>query len=157
MEREALTGADLELQERMIALIRAFGLHKPDETPCGEPVSVAEAHALMELAREDGPLVQKELAARLRLEKSTVSRLVGMLEERGWVGRCRSPKDGRALEVSLTEAGRKAAAEIAGARRAKFARVLEAIPEGERASVLEAMKTLEEAMNGSHGKDGGDA
>jgi DNA-binding MarR family transcriptional regulator len=157
LEREALTGADLELQERMIALIRAFGLHKPDETPCGEPVSVAEAHALMELAREDGPLVQKELAARLRLEKSTVSRLVGMLEERGWVGRCRSPKDGRALEVSLTEAGRKAAAEIAGARRAKFARVLEAIPEGERASVLEAMKTLEEAMNGSHGKDGGDA
>ncbi len=157
MEREALTGADLELQERMIALIRAFGLHKPDETPCGEPVSVAEAHALMELSREDGPLVQKELAARLRLEKSTVSRLVGMLEERGWVGRCRSPKDGRALEVSLTEAGRKAAAEIAGARRAKFARVLEAIPEGERASVLEAMKTLEEAMNGSHGKDGGDA
>ncbi len=157
MEREVLTGADLELQERMIALIRAFGLHKPDETPCGEPVSVAEAHALMELAREDGPLVQKELAARLRLEKSTVSRLVGMLEERGWVGRCRSPKDGRALEVSLTEAGRKAAAEIAGARRAKFARVLEAIPEGERASVLEAMKTLEEAMNGSHGKDGGDA
>ncbi len=157
MEREALTGADLELQERMIALIRAFGLHKPDETPCGEPVSVAEAHALMELAREDGPLVQKELAARLRLEKSTVSRLVGMLEERGWVGRCRSPKDGRALEVSLTEAGRKAAAEIAGARRAKFARVLEAMPEGERASVLEAMKTLEEAMNGSHGKDGGDA
>jgi DNA-binding MarR family transcriptional regulator len=157
LEREALTGADLELQERMIALIRAFGLHKPDETPCGEPVSVAEAHALMELSREDGPLVQKELAARLRLEKSTVSRLVGMLEERGWVGRCRSPKDGRALEVSLTEAGRKAAAEIAGARRAKFARVLEAIPEGERASVLEAMKTLEEAMNGSHGKDGGDA
>jgi DNA-binding MarR family transcriptional regulator len=157
LEREVLTGADLELQERMIALIRAFGLHKPDETPCGEPVSVAEAHALMELAREDGPLVQKELAARLRLEKSTVSRLVGMLEERGWVGRCRSPKDGRALEVSLTEAGRKAAAEIAGARRAKFARVLEAIPEGERASVLEAMKTLEEAMNGSHGKDGGDA
>jgi len=151
------TGADLELQERMVALIRAFGLHKPEETTCGKPVSVAEAHALMELAREDGPLVQKELAARLRLEKSTVSRLVGMLEERGWVGRCRSPKDGRALEVSLTEAGRKAAAEIAGARRAKFARVLEAIPEGERASVLEAMKTLEEAMNGSHGKDGGDA
>lgn len=151
------TGTNLELQERMIALIRAFGLHKPDETPCGKPVSVAEAHALMELSREEGPLVQKELAARLRLEKSTVSRLVGMLEGRAWVGRCRSPKDGRALEVSLTEAGRKAAAEIAGGRRAKFARVLEAIPEGERAKVLEAMKTLEEAMNGSRAKDGGDA
>ena len=141
------TGADLELQERMVALIRAFGLHKPDETPCGKQISVAEAHALMELAREDGPLVQKELAARIRLEKSTVSRLVGLLEGRGWVERRRSPTDGRAFEVSLTTAGGKAAAEIAGARRAKFARVLEAIPEGERASVLDAMRTLEKAMD----------
>ncbi len=141
------TGADLELQERMVALIRAFGLHKPDETPCGNPVSVAEAHALMELAREDGPLVQKELAARMRLEKSTVSRLVGLLEGRGWVERRRSTTDGRAFEVSLTAEGGKAASEIAGARRAKFARVLEAIPEGARGSVLDAMRTLEKAMD----------
>ena len=147
MKPQAVTSADLELQERMIALIRAFGLHKPDETPCGKPVSVAEAHAMMELSREDGPLVQKEIAARLRLEKSTVSRLVGLLVGRGWVERGRSPEDGRAFEVSLTEAGRKAAAEIAGARRDKFARVLERIPEEDRASVLAAMKTLEGAMN----------
>ena len=148
------TGADLELQERMVALIRAFGLHKPDETPCGKPVSVAEAHALMELARVEGPLVQKELAARVRLEKSTVSRLVGLLEGRGWVERSRSPTDGRAFEVGLTEAGAKAASEIAGARRAKFARVLEAIPEGERASVLGAMRTLEKAMDEGHERGG---
>jgi DNA-binding MarR family transcriptional regulator len=114
--------AEVDLQERMIALIRAFGLHKPDETPCGKPVSVAEAHALMELSRAE-TLVQKELASRLRLQKSTVSRLVGMLEDRGWVERSRSPRDGRALELRLTEAGRRTAEGIAEARRAKFARV----------------------------------
>ena len=153
MGREAAVAADLELQERMVALVRAFGLHKPDETPCGRPVSVAEAHALMELSREDGPLVQKELAARLRLQKSTVSRLVGMLEGRGWVGRHRSPTDGRAFEVGLTAAGVKAASEIAEARRDKFARVLEAIPEERRASVLAAMRTLEEAMDETHERE----
>lgn len=63
----------IELQERMIDLIRAFGLHRPDEVPCGQPVAVAEAHALLELSREE-PLLQKDLAAKLRLEKSTVSR-----------------------------------------------------------------------------------
>ncbi len=73
---------DLTLQERMISVIRAFGLHRPDQTPCGRPVSVAEAHALMELTRE-APLLQKDLASRLRLEKSTVSRLVGAMERRG--------------------------------------------------------------------------
>ena len=138
----------MDLQERMIALIRAFGLHKPDETPCGKPVSVAEAHALMELSRAK-TLVQKELASRLRLEKSTVSRLVGMLEGRGWVERSRSLEDGRAVELTLTGAGRKMAEGIAEARRAKFAQVLEAIPQGERESVLESMKILEEAMRES--------
>jgi hypothetical protein len=33
----------------MICLVRAFGLHKPDETPCGQPVAEAGAHALTEL------------------------------------------------------------------------------------------------------------
>ena len=142
------TAEEVDLQERMIALIRAFGLHKADQTPCGRPVSVAEAHALMELSRAE-TLVQKELASRLRLEKSTVSRLVGMLEDRGWVERSRSPQDGRALELRLTGAGKRTAENIAEARRAKFARVLEAIPEEERGSVLEAVRILEEAIRES--------
>ena len=146
--RAAGPAAEVDLQERMIALIRAFGLHKPDETPCGRPVSVAEAHALMELSRAE-TLVQKELASRLRLEKSTVSRLVGMLEDRGWVKRSRSLQDGRAVELRLTEAGRQTAEDIAEARRAKFAQVLEAIPEENRESVLESMKILEKAMRES--------
>jgi len=146
--RAAGPAAEVDLQERMISLIRAFGLHKPDETPCGRPVSVAEAHALMELSRAE-TLVQKDLASRLRLEKSTVSRLVGLLEGRGWVERSRSPQDGRAVQLRLTGAGRRTAEGIAEARRVKFARVLEAIPERERESVLESMRILEEAMRES--------
>jgi DNA-binding MarR family transcriptional regulator len=141
-----LTVTDLEFQERMIGLIRAFGLHKPDVTSCGQPVAVAEAHALMELTREE-PLLQKDLASRLRLEKSTVSRLVKTLEERGWIGRTKSPHDGRAIELRLTEAGRQIAARLAETRRAKFAQVLEAIPGKKRASVMQALGVLEEAMN----------
>lgn len=149
--RAARLAAEVDLQERMITLIRAFGLHKPDETPCGRPVSVAEAHALMELSRGEpaSTMVQKELASRLRLEKSTVSRLVGMLENRGWLERSRSRQDGRALELRLTGAGRRTAMGIAEARRAKFARVLEAIPEEDRESVLKSMRILEEAMSES--------
>ncbi|MGI8858907.1 MAG: MarR family winged helix-turn-helix transcriptional regulator [Rubrobacteraceae bacterium] len=133
------------LQERMIGLIRAFGLHRPDETPCGQPVAVAEAHALMELARGE-PLLQKELAARLRLEKSTVSRLAGAMERRGWVERVRCPEDGRALELRLTGTGRKVAADISEARRVKFARIFDEVPEQKRVSVIEALNVLEEAM-----------
>jgi DNA-binding MarR family transcriptional regulator len=139
---------DAALQEQMIAFIRAFGLHRPDQTPCGEPVSIAEAHALMELARAE-PLTQHDLAHRLRLEKSTVSRLAGMLERRQWIVRTKSPRDGRALELRLTGAGRQAAADLATARQAKFAAMLAAIPEDEREAVVKSLRTLVEAMYAS--------
>jgi len=135
----------LALQERMIALIRAFGLHQPDRTPCGQSVPVAEAHALMELTREE-PLSQNDLCLRLRLEKSTVSRLVGQLEARGWIARGRDPHDGRVVRLRLTEAGREMAASIAVARRAKFDRLLEAIPDSDREPVIDALRILVEAL-----------
>jgi DNA-binding MarR family transcriptional regulator len=65
----------------------------------------------VELAREE-PLLQKDLASKLRLEKSTVSRLVKTLEGRRWVGRTRSPHDGRAMQPRLTEAGKQMALRI---------------------------------------------
>ncbi len=136
---------ELALQEQMVALVRAFGLHRPDETPCGQPVPVSEAHALAELALDD-PLSQSELAARLRLEKSTVSRIVGQLAARGWVERDRDPGDGRAVCLRLTKRGAAAAGEIGEARRRKFGAVLERIPEDERDEVLRALDILTEAM-----------
>ena len=39
--------------------------------------------------------MQKEPVSRLRLQMSTVSRLVGLLEARGWVEHFRRPEDGR--------------------------------------------------------------
>jgi DNA-binding MarR family transcriptional regulator len=140
-----MSNPEFGLQEQLIALIRAFGLHRPDQTPCGEPVAVAEAHALMELAH-GVPLSQNDLATRLQLEKSTVSRLVGILESRGWIARARSAQDGRARELRLTDTGEQMAADLAEARRAKFARVFDAIPEAERATVLESLQVLVEAM-----------
>ncbi|HEY6233636.1 MAG TPA: helix-turn-helix domain-containing protein, partial [Candidatus Elarobacter sp.] len=86
------TGAAFE--EHMVQLVRSLGLHRPDETPCGQPISVAEAHALLEIAREPG-LTQNGLANRLALEKSTVSRIAALLEGRGWVRRVRDDRDAR--------------------------------------------------------------
>jgi DNA-binding MarR family transcriptional regulator len=140
--------ATAELQEQMIALVRAFGLHQGDRTPCGKPVSVAEAHALLELSRHM-PLAQRDLAAWLRLEKSTVSRLVAQLEQRGWVARERSAVDQRVLLLSLTPDGRRIAGELAEARRARFERLLAAIPQQQREAVQQALTTLVEAIDAS--------
>jgi DNA-binding MarR family transcriptional regulator len=146
MDDEALI-----LQSRIAAFVRAFGLHQPDQTPCGQPVPVSEAHALGELA-QDGPLTQSELMQRLRLEKSTVSRLAGQLIQRGWVRRGKRPGDGRLVWLELTEQGRDAAAQLAAARAARFADVLGNIPAGQRPQVIAALTTLVDAAAGRPAK-----
>jgi DNA-binding MarR family transcriptional regulator len=80
----------------MTTLVQAFGLHQGDQTPCGKSVSVAEVHVLLELLHHE-PLTQRDLAAWLRLEKSTVSRLVAQLEQCGWLARERSEVGQRVL------------------------------------------------------------
>jgi len=143
-----LTDHRVELQAQIVAFIRAFGLHRPDQTACGHPVSVSEAHALMELAAEQ-PLRLAALARRLRLEKSTVSRLVRQLEKRDWVVREQDRTDGRAVRLHLTDAGRTAAAKLARSRAEKFDALVSSLPEAKRDQVVEAFRTLVEVLDAS--------
>lgn len=137
-----------ELQNALIALIRGFGLHHPEQTPCGQPVAVAEAHALMALMQEQ-PLAQGVLSNRLSLEKSTVSRLLSGLEKRGWIERDRNPDDRRIVEVALTEAGKQTAESLSTARQSKFDQVMQAIPEDQQTKVIDALQILVKAIHES--------
>lgn len=69
--------------------------------------SVSQALALHALDT-DPPLSQHELAARLRLEKSSVSRLVADLERRGLIQRQRDEDNRRVIRLRLTAEGRHA-------------------------------------------------
>jgi DNA-binding MarR family transcriptional regulator len=133
-----------DLQARLVAFVRAFGLHQPDETPCGAPVPVSEAHALWVLA-DQGPLTQTDLVHHLSLGKSTVSRLVDQLAARGWVERRTSEQDARCRLVDLTPEGARAASGLARSRATRFARLLDRIPEPDRPAVLAALDTLADA------------
>jgi DNA-binding MarR family transcriptional regulator len=132
------------LQASFVALIRELGLLRPDTTPCGEPMSISEAHAIGELF-DSGALTQRELGKRLRLEKSTVSRLVDELATRGLVKRTSHPDDGRSVLVSLTPAGRRRAARLVGARQELFTRLLADLSPAERRSVVRSVRRLAEA------------
>ncbi len=119
-------------------------MHRPDRTPCGAPLPVSEAHALLEVARH-GPLSSTELAKRLQLEKSTVSRIVTKLERRGWIRRLPYEDDGRVALLELTPVGRETEAGIAEARRRRLASLLQRVPAADRVLLLQALDTLVEA------------
>jgi DNA-binding MarR family transcriptional regulator len=103
---------------------------------------------MLEIGNVPG-ISQNGLARRLRVDKSTVSRIVAMLERRGWVQRSRDETDSRLYRLSLTASGVRANKNISKSRREKFESILSAIPQPRRADVLAALSTLTEAIRES--------
>lgn len=134
-----------EFAEAFVGFVRAFGLLEPEHTPCGAPMSTAEAHAVTIL--RGGGLHQGALGERLNLRKSTMSRLVDGLEQRGWVRREPDPRDGRARVLVLTDKGQDVAAEVIHRRARRLSTMLDHIPPTQRATVIRALRLLTEAGN----------
>lgn len=83
-------------------LVREFGFL--DKTLAGTDLSASSVHTIVELGLS-GELSAKELGERLKLEKSTVSRMVQSLERRGEISSRRLASDRRASRLALTEIG----------------------------------------------------
>lgn len=135
-----------QFQEQLMQFIRGLGLHRADATPCKYPVSMAEACAMVELMHHE-PISQRDLCQALNLEKSTVSRLVVDLEQRGWIQRERSGDDARMQLLRRTDAGNEASLEIVEARNQRFGALLERVEPGRRAAVVAAIGVLVEALH----------
>ena len=132
-----------ELCDALFAFVRDFGLHRTDETPCGVPMSVSEAQALTALI--DGPATPSELAERLVLARSTVSRLLENLSRRGWTLRRPDPDDGRSSVVSLSASGRRMADRVLSSRHERLSRLMTNIEQTARADVVHALRLLAKA------------
>jgi DNA-binding MarR family transcriptional regulator len=134
------------LQSSFVGVVRALGLLRPDTTPCGQAMSITDAHALGELYAS-GPITQQRLADALRLQKSTISRLVDQLSEAGLVERAPNPQDRRSHLVALTAAGTRRARRLEHARRGLFERLLADLAPDERRLVVDGVSRLEQAAH----------
>jgi DNA-binding MarR family transcriptional regulator len=128
--------------------IRRFGLLAGDQTPCGKPLPVSDAHALMCLldAGEQG-LLQTTLVARLGVDKSTASRMVARMSDRGHVASLPSSEDGRARPIRLSKKGVRVAREIDEASTRRFAALLKSIPARRRIDVILALRDIVAALD----------
>jgi DNA-binding MarR family transcriptional regulator len=138
-----------QLQLSIQTFVRSFGLLVTKQTPCGQQVSPAYAHALMFLLeRESRGLVttQSELAEALGLDKSSIARLAARLEADERATQRRGLQDGRSRQLELTARGRKLATNIQAASLDRFRRVLDAIPPPKRRSVLGSLELLTRAV-----------
>jgi DNA-binding MarR family transcriptional regulator len=76
--------------------------------PLLEPLQLTHPQYLVMLALwQETPLTVTRLGELLQLEPATLSPLLKRLEATGYIDRRRDPKDERALQVTLTDAGRQ--------------------------------------------------
>lgn len=137
------------LHQQIQIFIRQFGLLEQDHTPCQYPLSPSQAHALQALGQNDR-LPLHQLAENLCLEKSTVSRLVTILVERGWVERSINPKNRREMFVQLTDAGHTVADEVYRSASARYRAIWQRLSDMQRAQILDSLATLNAVLSESN-------
>lgn len=107
------------------------------------------ARAMLIPLVKHGPLRGRDLSESLRLDQSTVSRHLAVLETDGLVERSADPSDGRAFVVSATPAGREVAIAMLRDRVAQFADLLAQWPERDRRAFVRLAGRLAAELDSS--------
>ncbi|ALS64020.1 MarR family winged helix-turn-helix transcriptional regulator [Pandoraea apista] len=110
----------------------------------GTDLSPSAVHALIEIER--GGVTARELGVRLRLEKSSVSRMLRKLVQSGDIGEAVSKHDARVKVLFLTPAGKKRVAKIHAFARAQVINALGRLAHGQERIVLEGMRLYADAL-----------
>ena len=107
-----------------------------------QPFGLTEATwlPLLHVARANAPMRQKDLAASLSLDNSSVVRLINELQAAGLVERRDEDVDRRAKSIVLTELGRTTVLKVERSSRAVREKVLAGLSDAE---LLAASQTIE--------------
>ena len=126
-------------------LVRLGGLLQVETAPPEQSISLSQSFTLHELDRPTPPS-QQELAERLRLEKSTVSRLAADLERKGLLVRERVPGNRRLYRLRLTDEGRAFHLRMAAGFDHLYERWMSMMTEAEHDALIVGLDALVRAM-----------
>lgn len=128
--------------------IRRFNRHagvlKSD--PYGLGLSLSQGSALVDIDRH-GQLRPNDLVRLLNLEKSSVSRLVLVLEEKSLVRVTDHPSDGRAKVIEITKSGKKCVDIINRTMDNLVSHAFQYLKPREQTEVVNALSKLAEAVD----------
>lgn len=132
------------LRELLRALIRSLGLLERSEAVCCE-MTLSQCNALIEIGRA-GVLSVNQLADRLNLDKSTVSRSSDKLVLDGLLLREEDPNDRRYVVLKLSDKGTKTYTNLEQRMTDYFDAVIAGIDPLEREAMLKGLQTLATAI-----------
>jgi len=132
------------LRELVRVLIKNLGiLEKSDAICCG--VTITQCHAIAEIGLK-GKVSLVDLAERLGVDKSTMSRTVNNLVEADLADRHLDAENRRYVIIQLTPKGRGVYQRIEESMSHYFRSIVGSIPAEKREQVLESMALLIDAV-----------
>jgi DNA-binding MarR family transcriptional regulator len=134
-----------QLHELFMELMRVGGMLQPEYPIHGHQLSMSQAFAVHELDT-DPPLSQRDLAERLGLEKSTVSRMAAELERKGLLARERDPVNRNFYRLRLTDRGRELHAAMAKEFHKHYEQWVSAMTRAEIEAALVGLSALVRVM-----------
>lgn len=114
--------------------------------PALEEVTVPQFRLIV-LVATLGPTRSGDLAERLAVGPSTLTRNVDRLVSGAWVERRPGAENRREVLIAATDRGRALVDEVSAHRRQELVAVLDRIPSADRAVVVAGMAALRRAMN----------
>lgn len=126
-------------------LIQKMGLLEEQQTKCCE-LSLVQCHALTEVGDLDG-LSVNDLAQRLNLDKSTTSRHVSNLVDRGLIDRLENPEDRRYFTLHLSGKGKDTYLSIEDTMDAYYETLMNSLTPKEQDKIMDALALLIKAIN----------
>lgn len=147
-----MADSDAEVLETLLArVMRLVSVHleAPVSDLAGTALSAAEGSLLLELLVH-GEVTQQQIADRLMVDKSRVSRLCTALERKDLLARERDASNRRNLRLHVTESGQKAATQLRQAWRAYHERMLAAMTPRERRALLVGLAAFARELGALH-------
>ncbi len=126
---------------RVLVAIAARSLADLDDA---QDVTLAQYRSLVVLASR-GPQRVASLAEALGVTPPTASRLCDRLVRKGLVRRRTDRSDRRQVRIALTDAGRRLVDTVTERRRREIARILRAVPDEARRSVVAGLQLFAES------------
>jgi DNA-binding MarR family transcriptional regulator len=138
-------GMIAQIRDVSRAIVREWGFMGGDFA--GTDLSPSTVHALIEI--DKGEVTARELGTRLRLEKSSVSRLLRKLVDSGDVLETPSTDDARSKMLSLSPQGRRQVEAVHDFANAQVAGALKRLLPGQDRTVLDGLRLYTRALQGA--------
>jgi len=140
----------ITLRSAVQQFIRLFGVLEQTETPCGFSMSLSQVFAMQEL--EKSSMSMKELAEKLRLERSSVSRLIDSLVKGGFVSRELNEQNRREVILRLTEKGEMSMKTLREQSIRFYESILSNVETNDQHKVLEGFQIFTAALRQTRGE-----